>query len=104
MNDSGEKGYRLTERILFNFLALIPEIFSESITILASWLNKSKASLKEIQYILGNLNYVAACFHRIYIFRKLKWLKVLYKKDSSLNVIPNCAKKHSLVAYLLPTL
>ena len=48
--------------------------------------------------MLGKLNFVAACVRpgRIFVSRMLKWLKVLYRKDSNLNVIPDYVKKDIL--------
>ena len=86
--------------VLFNTvtmtIAITPEKLKDIILILTSWL--SKASLKETQSLLGKLNFVAACVRpgRIFISRMLKWLKVLYRKDSKLNVIPDYVKKDIL--------
>ena len=91
--------------VLFNTITMTieitPERLQEIITILATWLDKSSASLKDIQSLLGKLNFVAACVRpgRIFIARMLKWLKVLYKEDSKLNVIPNYVKKDILWWY-----
>ena len=88
--------------VLFNTVTMTieitPERLRDIISILTSWLSKSKASLKETQSLLGKLNFVAACVRpgRIFISRMLKWLKVLYRKDSNLNVIPDYVKKDIL--------
>ena len=52
-------------------------------------------SIKEIQSLLGKLNFVAACVRpgRVFISRMLKWLKVLYKLDEKQHIIPNFVKK-----------
>lgn len=51
--------------VLFNTVTMTIEItrerLQEIITVLTIWLNKSKASLKDIQSLLGKLNFVAAC-------------------------------------------
>ena len=64
-------------------IEITPERLRDIISILTSWLSKSKASLKETQSLLGKLNFAAACVRpgRIFISRMLKWLKVLYRKD-----------------------
>ena len=88
--------------VLFNTITMTIEItptrLQEIINILASWLNKDMASLKEIQSLLGKLNFVAACVRpgRIFISRMLKWLKVLYKEEAGLHIIPNYVKKDIL--------
>ena len=88
--------------VLFNTVTMTieitPERLRDIISILTSWLSKSKASLKETPSLLGKLNFVAACVRpgRIFISRMLKWLKVLYRKDSNLNVIPDYVKKDIL--------
>ena len=88
--------------VLFNTVTMTieitPERLRDIISILTSWLSKSKASLKETQSLLGKLNFVAACVcpGRCFISRMLKWLKFLYRKDSNLNVIPDYVKKDIL--------
>ena len=64
-------------------IEITPERLRNIISILTSWLSKSKASLKETQSLLGKLNFAAARVRpgRIFISRMLKWLKVLYRKD-----------------------
>ena len=53
--------------------------------LLRNWLSKDTASLKELQSVLGKLNFIAACVRpgRIFISRLLQWLKVLNKNQSS---------------------
>ena len=59
------------------------------------WLNKMHVSLKEFQFLLGKLNFVAACVKpsRILVSRKLIWLKVLYKISQTQHFIPHYIKK-----------
>ena len=72
--------------ILFNTekmtMEVTPERLHEIKLLLQTWLDKETASLKEIQSLLGKLNFVAACVKpgRIFISRMLKWLKVLNKE------------------------
>ena len=72
---------------LFNTETMTIEITEDRLNelrLLLSWLNREKASLKDIQSLLGKLNFVAACVRpgRIFISRMIKWLKVLHKKVS----------------------
>ena len=88
--------------VLFNTITMTIEItpgrLQEIMSLLSVWLDKSEASLKEIQSLLGKLNFVAPCVRpgRIFISRMLKWLKVLYRQNSNLNVIPGYVKKDIL--------
>ena len=85
--------------ILFNTekmtLEVTPERLVEIKSLLTVWLNKETASIKEIQSLLGKLNFIAACVRpgRIFISRMLKWLKVLYHADNNTHPIPNYVKK-----------
>ena len=58
-------------------------------------MEKNTASLKEIQSLLGKLNFIAACVRpgRIFISRLLQWLKVLYHSDVKKHPIPVYVKK-----------
>ena len=66
--------------------------------LLRLWLNKEKASLKDIQSLIGKLNFVACCVRpgRSFISRLIKWLKVLYKEDICDHIIPDYVKKDIL--------
>ena len=72
--------------ILFNTEKLTMEVTTERLHeiryLLQSWLDRDTASLKEIQSLLGKLNFIAACVRpgRIFISRMLQWLKVLNKE------------------------
>ena len=63
--------------VLFNTqsmtIKITAERLKEIISLLTSWLNKEKASLKEIQSLLGKLNFIAACVRpgRVFISRML---------------------------------
>ena len=63
--------------------------------LLATWLNKETASLKNIQSLLGKLNFVAACVRpgRIFVSRLIQWLKSLYKLPTGEHIIPTYVKK-----------
>ena len=82
--------------VLFNTQSMTIEITAERlkeiISLLTSWLNKEKASLKEIQSLLGKLNFIAACVRpgRVFISRMLRWLNVLYKEDANLLYVLPC--------------
>lgn len=85
--------------VLFNTdtmtVEITPDRLEEIRLLLKQWLNKDTASLREIQSLLGKLNFVAACVRpgRIFISRMLKWLKVLYKKEIKQHTIPLYVKK-----------
>ena len=92
--------------VLFNTetmtIEITPERLCELRALLTTWLNKELASLKEVQSLLGKLNFVAACVRpgRIFISRMLKWLKVLYREEAKFHNIPLYVKKYIfLVAF-----
>lgn len=91
--------------VLFDTEKMTIEITSERLSeirsLLLTWLNKEEASLKEIQSLLGKLNFVAACVRpsRIFISRMLKWLKILYRKEVKKHTIPAFVKKDILWWY-----
>ena len=76
------------------------ERLNEMQLLLQTWLYKSTASLKEIQSILGKLNFIAACVRpgRVFIGRLLQWLKVLNKSHNPREqvYIPDYVKKDIL--------
>ena len=85
--------------VLFNTekmtVEITPERLEEIKTLLKLWLSKENASIKEVQSLLGKLNFVAACVKpaRIFFSRMLKWLKMLYKLDDKQYEIPIFFKK-----------
>ena len=96
--------------VLFNTekmtIEVTPERMTEIRILLRDWLNKEDASIKEVQSLLGKLNFIAACVRpgRIFVSRMLKWLKVLYSKDLKKYHIPPYVKKDILWWYkFLPT-
>lgn len=70
-------------------------------SLLKTWLDKDTACLKNIQSVLGKLNFIAACVRpgRIFIARMIKWLKVLNKNNSPREQvsIPKYVKKRYFV-------
>ena len=96
--------------VLFNTekmtIEVTPERLNEIRILLRDWLSKETASIREIQSLLGKLNFIAACVRpgRIFVSRMLKWLKVLYSKDLQKYHIPPYVKKDILWWYkFLPT-
>lgn len=85
--------------VLFNTETLTiektPGRLAEIKLLIVVWLNKSKATLKEVQSLLGKLNFIAACVRssRMFISRLLKWLKYLYKENSKKHKIPDYIRK-----------
>ena len=83
--------------VLFNTetmaIEVTPERLNELRLLLKEWLFKEQAPIKEIQSLLGKLNFVAACVKsgHIFISRMLKWL---YSKDlQKYHIPPLCEKK-----------
>ena len=74
--------------ILFNTVKITTKATSERLQeikfLLNTWLNKETACLKEVQYLLGKFSFIAACGRpgRIFISRKLKWLRTLHLEES----------------------
>ena len=96
--------------VLFNTEKMTMEVTAERLieirVLLRDWLDREKASIKEIQSLLGKLNCIAVCVRpgRIFISRMLKWLKLLYDKDLQKYYIPPYVKKDILWWYnFLPT-
>ena len=92
--------------VLFNSETMTIKVTEERLNeiklLLRTWLDREKASLRDIQSLIGKLNFVAACVKsgRIFISRLIKWLKVLYKeKPGTLHIIPEFAKKDILWWY-----
>ena len=81
--------------VLFNTetmtIEITPERLQELQILLATWLGKENATLKEIQSLLGKLNFVAACVRPGRVL--LKWLKQLYKENTKSHPIPLYVKK-----------
>ena len=88
--------------VLFNTEKMTVEVTHERLReiklLLATWLNKETASLKNVQSLLGKLNFVAACVRpgRIFVSRMIQWLKSLYKLPTGEHIIPTYVKKDLL--------
>ena len=88
--------------VLFNTVTMTMEITPERLEeirkLTHSWLEKESASLKQVQSLLGKLNFVAACVKpsRIFIGRLLNWLRSIYDSPESLHIIPDYVRKDLL--------
>ena len=88
--------------VLFNTKTMTMEVTEERLleirSLLQSWLCYSSASVKQIQSLLGKLNFVAACVKpsRIFISRLLQWLRSINKSSASKHVIPEYVRKDLL--------
>lgn len=85
--------------VLFNTVSMTMEITPERLaeirSLVTSWLNKDNASLKQVQSLLGKLNFIAACVKpsRIFVSRLLNWLRSIYNSSDFLHPIPSHVKK-----------
>ncbi|XP_053372607.1 uncharacterized protein LOC128546268 isoform X1 [Mercenaria mercenaria] len=61
-------------------MQVTPDKLSEIKLLIKEWLNRTHASLKDIQKLLGKLNFVGACVRssRVFINRILNWLRECY--------------------------
>lgn len=102
--ESAEKAFPPSEimsflGILFNTLTMTIEITTERLQeirkLIQLWLNKDSASLKQVQSLLGKLNFIAACVKpsRIFVARLLNWLRSIYGSSNFLHTIPHYVKK-----------
>ena len=71
--------------VLFNTvdmtLKVTPDRLVEILTLVQEWLVKDQATLKQLQSLLGKLNFVAHCVKpaRIFICRLLNWLRSIHE-------------------------
>ena len=85
--------------VLFNTLTMTMEITPERLVeirnLVKSWLKRDTASLKQVQSLLGKLNFIPACVKpsRIFISRLLIWLRSIYSSSEFLHLIPHFVKK-----------
>lgn len=85
--------------VLFNSLTMTVEVTPERLTeirnLIEIWLKKEFATLKEIQSLLGKLNFVAACVRpsRIFVSRLLNWLRSIYRSSEFYHSIPEYVMK-----------
>ena len=85
-------------------LSITPERLIEIRSLVSQWLLKREATLRELQSLIGKLNFVAHCVKpaRIFISRLLNWLRQIKNTDSS-QVIPLETKKRSYLVVSLFT-
>ena len=85
--------------VLFNTLTMTVEVTQQRLTdiriLIEQWLEKQTATLKEIQSLLGKLNFVAACVRpsRIFVSRMLNWLRCIYHSSNFHHSIPYEVRK-----------
>ena len=85
--------------VLFDTEALSLFVTKERLTeiklLVQNWLSFETATLKQLQSLIGKLNFVAHCVKpsRIFISRLLKWLREIQNSDNG-EVIPEELKKH----------
>jgi hypothetical protein len=91
--------------VLFNSRKMTMEVTEKRLAeirlLVDIWLSKNTASLKEIQKLLGKLNFVGACVKssRVFINRILNWLRDCYASNeshSANHMIPQEVKKDLL--------
>lgn len=80
--------------VLFNTITMTmeitPERLKEILLLLDTWLNKQVASIKDIQRLIGKLNFVGSCVRpgRVFINRILNWLRDCYSLGGNKFSIP----------------
>ena len=76
-------------------MELTPERLVEIRRLVKFWLIKDSASLKQVQSLLGKLNFIAACVKpsRIFVSMLLIWLRSIYNSSEFLHPIPIYVKK-----------
>lgn len=85
--------------ILFNTITMTVEVTPDRLLeikrLIDQWLNKESVTLKQIQSLLGKLNFVAACVKpsRIFVSRLLNWLRSIYHSSDFYHSIPDYVKK-----------
>lgn len=85
--------------VLFNSITMTMEVTPDRLMeiklLVKQWLTKDKATIKEIQSLLGKLNFVAACVRpsRIFVSRLLNWLRSIYNTKEPCHNIPEYVKK-----------
>jgi hypothetical protein len=89
--------------VLFNTVTMTMEVTVERLEeircLVSLWSEKLEANLREVQSLIGKLNFVASCVRsgRIFISRLINWLKDLYKYSPYICVkIPIEVKKDIL--------
>lgn len=85
--------------VLFNTrtmtIEVTPERLDEIRNLIEQWLVKQYATVKEIQSLLGKLNFVASCVKpsRIFVSRLLSWLRSLNRLNEKESRLPEYVKK-----------
>ena len=76
-------------------LSVTAERVLEILELVDSWLQKKSATLRELQSLVGKLNFISACVHasRVFICRILNWLRLIYGKQSA-HIIPAFVRKN----------
>ena len=88
--------------VLFNTITMTVEVTKERLAeirkLTEEWLNKDLATIKQIQSLLGKLNFVGACVKpsRIFISRMLNWLRSIYHSPVFQHAIPELVRKDLL--------
>lgn len=92
LEESKEKSVKPTSRMEFLgitvdtqklTLEVTPERVEEISLLVESWLRKKKASLRDLQSLLGKLHFVATCVRpgRIFVSRLLNWLRQAFPSN-----------------------
>lgn len=78
-------------------LSVTEERVAEILLLVQEWLNKSEATLRELQSLLGKLHFISNCIRpgRLFVSRLLTWLRSL-PDDKNKHVIPCYVKKDLL--------
>lgn len=88
--------------VLFNSSTMTMEVTQERLaeikSLVSSWLGKESVTLKEIQSLLGKLNFVGACVRssRIFVNRILNWFRECHACSSNKFLVTNDVKKDLL--------
>ena len=79
-------------------MEITPERLEEIRKLTHLWLEKDFATLKQVQSLLGKLNFVAACVKpsRSFVGGLLNWLRPIYDSSECLHVIPDYVRKDLL--------
>lgn len=76
-------------------LEITPERLLEIMELIQDWLTKSHATKKQLQSLLGKLNFVSSCVRpgRIFVQRLLKFLRKIYTSSAHLHSLPDYIKR-----------
>ena len=75
-------------------LSVTPERLQEILLLVDQWLQKTHATLHELQSLIGKLQFVSNCVKpsRIFICRLLNWLRQIHTTDSLVPIPPDFRK------------